>query len=354
MRAAVFHGPGDLRVSNVPDPGPPPGGLLLRVRACALCGSDVRTFKHGSSYLTTPWIIGHEIAGEVAATGDGCTWPRVGDRVQIATAVPCGRCRPCGNGWLTMCERIMAHGFHYPGGLAELMPVAAEAIAMGAVNPIPDALPYEQAAVTEPLSCVLNGQQLVDVRLGDHVVVIGAGPIGCLHVQMARARGASAVIQMEVNPVRLARAKEFGADLIVDVTSDDPHTVVRDATDRRGADVVIVATPTPEAQALAVELAGVHGRVSLFGGLPPTAPTATLNTNLVHYKELTLVGSFTSTPAQNTDALRLIASGRVDVARLIDKVIDLDDVASGLNLLERGEALKVVVTSNPQEVRDDS
>jgi L-iditol 2-dehydrogenase len=359
MRAATFHGPGDLRITDVTDPEPPPGGLLLRVRACAICGSDVRTYRHGSSHLETPWIIGHEIAGEVAALGKGTTGAQVGDRVQIATAIPCGRCHACGRGWLTMCTRIKAHGFHYPGGLAEFMAVQPEALAMGALNPIPEGLPYEQAAATEPLACVLNGQQLIDVQLGDHVVVVGAGPIGCLHVQMARARGASQIIQLEVNPVRLARAKAFGADLIVDTTQDDPHEVVRDATEGRGADVVISATPTPEAQALAIELAGVHGRVSLFGGLPPTAPTSTINTNLVHYKELTIYGSFTSTPQQNTLALGLIASGRIDVGRLIDSVVGLDDVVTGLGQLERGEALKVVVTPNPattksEESRDDS
>ncbi|MGI8626179.1 MAG: zinc-dependent dehydrogenase [Geodermatophilaceae bacterium] len=345
MRAAIFHGPGDLRITDAPDPDAPPGGLLLRIHACALCGSDVRTFQHGSSYLSTPWIIGHEIAGEVVAVGEDCTW-RVGDRVQVATAVPCGRCPSCGKGWLTMCERIMAHGFHYPGALAELMPVASEAIAMGAVNSIPDGLTYEQAAITEPLSCVLNGQQLVDVRLGDYVVVIGAGPIGCLHVQMARARGATHVTQLEMNPTRLARAKEFGADVIVDVNDTDPASVVADVTNERGADVVIVATPTPEAQALAVEIAAVHGRISLFGGLPPSAPTATLNTNRIHYRELMVVGSFTSTPAQNTAALELIASGRIEVGRLLDTVLGLDDVVTGLQLLQRGEALKVAITPN--------
>jgi L-iditol 2-dehydrogenase len=347
MRAAVFHGPGELTVENVPEPDLPEGGLLLKIRACALCGSDVRTYQHGSSHLHTPWIIGHEIAGEVVdadGNGDG---PAVGDRVQVATAVPCGHCYPCSMGWQTMCERIMAHGFHYPGGLAELMPVQREALEMGAVNRIPDDLSYEEAAVTEPLSCVLNGQELVDTQLGDHVVVIGAGPIGCLHVQMARARGASFVVQLEINPARLERAREFGPDLLLNPDEVDVRAAVLDVTDGRGADVVIVATPTPEAQALAVELAGVHGRISFFGGLPPNAPTATINTNLVHYKELKLVGSFTSTPAQNTKALGLIASGRIDVAKLLDSQLGLDEVVDGIEQLRRGEALKVSIAPNP-------
>jgi L-iditol 2-dehydrogenase len=346
MRAAVFQGPGDLQVTDVPEPQAPPGGFLLRVHACAICGSDVRTYRHGSSHLATPWVIGHEIAGEVAVLGEGCTWPEVGTRVQIATAIPCGRCRACGRGWLTMCERIKAHGFHYPGGLAELMPVEPEAIAMGGVNPIPDGLSYERAAVTEPLACVLNGQQLVDVQIGDHVVVIGAGPIGCLHVQMARARGATRISQLELNPARLERAKDFGADDLIDVGRDDPRAAVREVTGGRGADVVISATPTAATQALAVDIAGVHGRISLFGGLPPSAPVAEINANTVHYKELVIYGSFTSTPAQNAQALHMIATGRIDLSRFIDATIGLDDVVTGLGLLEKGEALKVVV--NPQ------
>ncbi|HEY1627355.1 MAG TPA: zinc-dependent dehydrogenase [Streptosporangiaceae bacterium] len=346
MRAAIFQGPGDLQVAEVPEPEAPPGGFLLRVHACAICGSDVRTYRHGSSHLATPWVIGHEIAGEVAVLGEGCEWPELGARVQIATAIPCGRCRACGRGWQTMCERIKAHGFHYPGGLAELMAVNPEVIAMGGVNPIPDGLSYELAAVTEPLACVLNGQQLVDTQIGDHVVVIGGGPIGCLHVQMAKARGATQVIQLEVNAARLARAKEFGADLLIDSSQQDPRAAVREATDGRGADVVISATPVAETQALAVELASVCGRISLFGGLPPSAPTSVINTNTVHYKQLTMVGSFTSTPAQNAEALHMIATGRIDLSHFIDSTIGLDDVVAGLGLLERGEALKVVV--NPQ------
>lgn len=165
-------------------------------------------------------------------------------------------------------------------------------------------------------------------------------------MQLARARGVSHIIQLEINPARLERAREFGADLLVNPDVDDVSTVVRDATEGRGADVVIVATPTPEAQALAVELAGVHGRISLFGGLPPDSPTATINTNLVHYKEIMLLGSFTSTPLQNTKALGLIASGRIDIAKLLDTKLGLDDVVGGIEQLRRGEALKVAITPN--------
>lgn len=346
MRAALFYGPHDLRVEEVADPTPPAGGFLLKVRACALCGSDLRTFQHGKSGLHTPWILGHEIAGEVAAVGEGCAWPAVGERVQVATAIPCGRCYPCAMGWQTMCNRMKAHGNHYPGALAELMPVTADELSIGGVNRIPADLAFEHAAITEPLACVLNGQELVDTHLGDTVVVIGAGPIGCLHVQMARARGAAQLIQLEVNPVRLERARRFGADLLLRPDSDDVRQAVRDATGGRGADVVIIATPTADAQALAIELAAVHARISLFGGLPPEAPTATLNTNLVHYREMKLLGSFTSTPAQNAKALGLIAAGRIQVAPLLDATLHLDDILDGIGQMIEGKAMKVAITPN--------
>lgn len=242
-----------------------------------------------------------------------------------------------------MCTAVKAHGNHYPGGFAEYMAVAAEVIEQGAVNLIPDHVSFDEAALTEPLACVINGQELVNTSLGDMVAIIGAGPIGCLHVEMARARGATRIIHLELQASRLERARAFGADVYINSSLEDPVERVLEVTDGQGADVVIVACPSKEAQAQALQMAGVRGRISLFGGLPKSDPYIKFDSNIVHYKELAVYGAFTSSPEQNRTALALIAASRINTQALITHKLPLADLVRGIELIERGEGLKVVV-----------
>jgi L-iditol 2-dehydrogenase len=343
MKAAVYEGKESIQQREVDMPALPEGGLLLRVKACAICGADVRTFHHGHRSRQPPWIIGHEIAGQVAQVADGVERLRVGDRVTVAAAVPCGQCRFCVQGWRNMCSSIKAHGNHYPGGFAEYMAVMPEVIEQGAVNRIPDHVSYDEAAITEPLACVINGQELLNVSLGDTVAVIGAGPIGCMHVEVGRSRGANRTIHIELQASRLERAKAFGADFYINSRLEDPVEKVREVTDGQGADVVIVACPSREAQEQSLEMAAVRGRISLFGGLPKSDPYIKFNSNIVHYKEITVHGAFTSSPEQNQNALGLIAAGRINTQALITHKLSLTDLVKGIEIIERGEGLKVVV-----------
>lgn len=344
MLAAVYQDVEDIKVQRVPVPELPTGGLVIRVRACALCGSDLRNYRHGSSHLQPPWIIGHEIAGEVVQVDqDLATSYEVGSRVAVANAVPCGHCVPCQRGWLNMCDDVKAHGFHYPGGLAEYMAVQPEAVLAGAVHHIPTHVSFEEASVTEPLACALNGQEQVEVGFGDTVVVIGAGPVGCLHVELARIRGASSVMLVERNSARLEQAAQvLDADHYIDAAAQDAVEAVLRATGGRGADVVIVACDSAQADAL--RMAAVRGRVSFFGGRPKTEPTVRIDANLLHYRELRVVGAFTSSPMQNRAALGLIASHRVRVKSLISAVLPLPKLIDGLHMIENGSVLKVVIT----------
>lgn len=343
MRAAVYEGKENIQLREVDNPVLPDRGLLLRVKACAICGTDVRTFHHGHRSRQPPWIIGHEIAGQVVEVAPGVPHLAEGDRVTVAAAVPCGRCRFCVRGWRNMCTAVKAHGNHYPGGFAEYMAVAAEVIEQGAVNLIPDHVSFDEAALTEPLACVINGQELVNTSLGDMVAIIGAGPIGCLHVEMARARGATRIIHLELQASRLERARAFGADVYINSSLEDPVERVLEVTDGQGADVVIVACPSKEAQAQALQMAGVRGRISLFGGLPKSDPYIKFDSNIVHYKELAVYGAFTSSPEQNRTALALIAASRINTQALITHKLPLADLVRGIELIERGEGLKVVV-----------
>ena len=344
MKAAVFYAPGDLRLEDVPDPKPGPDELLLRMRACATCGTDAKIFQHGHQRLDPPQIIGHELAGEVVEVGSDVSGFGGGDRVQVIAAVPDGTCEFCRGGMMAICANQTSMGYQYPGGFAEFMVVPQAVLKVGGVNQIPEGLSYAEAAVTEPLACAVNAQELVNVTDGDIVVVMGAGPIGCLHVRLARSRGASTVYLVDINAGRLAlSAERVQPDAAIDGSTVDVVETVRELTSGRVADVVITAAPSGKAQEDAVEMAAPRGRISLFGGLPKDDPFIRLDSNKVHYRELFVVGVNGSSPAHNTQALDLIAGGAVPVADLITHRMPLDGVLEAIAAVTSGEAVKVVV-----------
>jgi L-iditol 2-dehydrogenase len=309
-----------------------------------MCGTDLKISRHGHHHIDPPRTLGHEIAGEIVAAGDGVEGWSAGDRVQVIAAIPCGTCRECRAGLLTVCPRQTSMGYSYDGAFAPYCLVPAAALAAGGINRIPGHLSFAEASLTEPLSCVINGQELARVGEGDDVVVIGAGPIGCLHVRLARANGAGRVFLLDVNAERLERAAALVApDAAVDSTGRDAVAAVMYLTEGRGVDVAITATGAGAAQEQALAMLARRGRLSLFGGLPKDRPTIALDSNLVHYRELTLVGANGSSPQQNALALALIADGTVPVDDLITHRLPLDEVPAGLDLVARGEAIKVVI-----------
>lgn len=343
MRAAVFHGPQDLRVCHIPRPRIAETELLVKVAACAVCGSDVRTFRHGARNISKPVVLGHEVSGTVTEVGRGVSGYRVGQRVAVAPAIPCGDCGYCRRGAETMCERLRSIGYEFDGGLAEFMAVPSSAVRAGCVNSVPENVSFDEAAIAEPLACVINAQELVGLGDGDTVVVLGAGPVGCLHARLARVRGASTVVLVDIRPERLPLAEAFGADLLIDGSREDVRVRVLEATGGEGASVVIVAAPSHRAQEQAITLAARRGRVNFFGGLPKTAPIISLDANIVHYRELSIVGSYGSRPAHNRMALELIAASRLCVRPLIGLELPLDRVVDGLHAVEQGRVLKVIV-----------
>lgn len=344
MKVVRFYAPGDVRIAEAREPDAGAGEVKLRVRACSTCGTDVKIFRFGHHHIVPPRTMGHEIAGEIVTVGEGVTGFAPGDRVQVIAAIPCGQCAECRRGRMTVCPNQESMGYHYDGGFAEFLVVPAKVLAVDGLNRIPDEVSFAEASVAEPLACVLNGQTLARVGDGDDVVVMGSGPIGCLHVRLARARGAGRVFLVDINTERLNLAAGLvHPDATVSGAETDVVEAIGKLTDGRGADVVITAAASGAAQEQAIAMAARQGRISFFGGLPKDNPVIACDSNLVHYRELTIVGANGSSPAHNAQALALIASGAVPVADLITHRLPLAQTLAAFDIVARGEAIKVTI-----------
>jgi len=344
VRAAVVEGLGQIEVREVEDPEVSADSILLRVKACAICGSDMRIIFKGDSRARFPMIAGHEMAAEVVEVGSGVSGFAPGDRVVVAPGVSCGECYCCRNGWQNLCVNMISIGYSWPGGFAEYMVPPPRAITQGFVNKIPDSLPSEEATLVEPLACCINGQELVKVARADSVAIIGAGPIGLMHAQLALRRGCDKVIIIQRSRRRLEMARERrAAQAFVSSLDEDPVERVLEETEGRGADVVIVAAASKDAQAMALRMVGLRGRVSYFGGLTHGDSLTVLDTNLIHYKECVVRGASSSTSRQNKEAIDLLASGAVNAKELISHVFSLEEMGAALEVVRGRRGLKVVV-----------
>ncbi|GLU49127.1 zinc-dependent dehydrogenase [Nocardiopsis ansamitocini] len=344
MLVARFYAPGDVRIEDAPEPDAGPGEVKIRVRNCSTCGTDVKIHRHGHHHISPPRVIGHEIAGEVVAAGEGVEGWAEGDRVQVIAAIPCGKCPDCQRGWMTICPNQESMGYQYEGGFAEYMIVPAKVLAVDGLNRIPEGVGFDEASVAEPLACALNAQEFAGVNKGDTVVVVGAGPIGCLHVRLARARGAEKVFLVELNRGRLDMSADVvHPDAAICGAEVDAVEEVKRLTDGRGVDVVITAAASGKAQEDALQMVARRGRISFFGGLPKDKPTITLDSNVVHYREITIYGANGSSPDHNKRALELIASGQVPVSDLITHRMPLSDVLTAIETVASGTAIKVTI-----------
>lgn len=344
MKALVFYAPEDVRIEDVPEPEVGADEVKIRVRNCSTCGTDVKIFYNGHQNLSPPRIIGHEIAGEISEVGANVNGWTVGDRVQVIAAVPCGDCYECSRGWMEVCQNQTSMGYQYSGGFAEYMIVPREVLKVDGLNRIPDGVGFDEASAAEPLACAINAQSILGIEHGDTVVVFGAGPIGAMHIRLARAKGAGRVFLVDVNAERLTMTAEaVNPDEVINGSEVDVVEEVKRLTDGRGADCIITATAANVAQEQAIAMAARNGRISFFGGLPKTNPTITCDSNLVHYRQLRIFGANGSSPAHNKEALRMIASGEVPVKDLITVTVPLDQVLDAIGIVKRGEAIKVTI-----------
>ena len=340
MKAAVLRAPNEMALTEAPDPTPGAGDLVLRVKAATICGTDIRILRgRKSAGVRYPSIIGHEFSGEVVE-GNGRFRP--GQRVGVCPAIPCGRCAQCLRGRENLCPDAEAIGYQIDGAFAEFIRIPARAVELGNVHVLPDGIDFAQAALVEPLACVLNGQNKVALGQGDTVVVLGSGPIGTLHIKLARARGAARVIVSEPNAGRRAAALAAGADVGIDPTAEDLRARVREETHGLGADVVICAIGIPALAAQAIGLAGYGGRISLFAGFSK-GETGQLDVNAIHYDELCVTGAFGLSRLDYATALGIVASQRIDTSDMITHRYPLAQLDAAFGMAEGGGAMKVAI-----------
>ncbi len=306
MRATIFHRPGQVSVEERATRQPAPGELRLRIAAAALCASDVRVYR-GEKYALPGVVPGHELAGVVDAVGEGVDDYAAGDRVVICPIIACGRCRFCARGRRNRCASRRTLGYDLDGGFAEQMTVPRELVELGHVLRVPPSLPLEVAAIAEPVACTLNSLDLLGVRPGSSLAILGAGPMGLLHLLIGRASGAAPIVVSEPVAERREIAKRWGADIVVDPESEDLEASVRAQTDGYGADAVAVSVGVARLATQALQIASRQGVVNLFAGFPPGA-TIPLDLNALHYAEIVLSGSQNATTEQYRRAVALLSS----------------------------------------------
>lgn len=342
MQAAILHAPNRMQLGTVADPVIEPGDLVLRVSAATICGTDIRVFRgRKTAGIRYPSVIGHEFSGEIVAIGGPSPF-KVGQRVGVCPAIPCGHCPQCLRGMENLCPDLQAIGYEIDGAFAEFIRIPARAVELGNVHALPANVSAEEAALIEPLSCVLNGQNKVGLRQGDTVAILGAGPIGTLHVKLARLRGAGRVIVSEPNAARREAALRAGADAVIDPMQGDLRAALRSETRGQGADVVICAIGIPALASQAVGLAAKGGRVSLFAGFSK-GETGTLDVNAIHYEELQVTGAFGLTRADYENTLNMIADGRIDLSDMVTHRFGLSEIEEAFAVAESGAAMKVAV-----------
>ncbi len=344
MLAVRFYEPGKLRAEQVEIPEPGVGELVVHSSVALTCGTDVKMYRRGHPLARPPQIMGHEFAGTVSSVGAGVAGFGVGMKVVAANSAPCNRCFYCLMHQPNLCEHLNESivGFTWPGTYAEYVRIPERIVRQNTFR-IPDGVPLDEVASLEPLACVVHGWDLTrNFPPGGTAVIIGGGPIGLLHSQLARLNGAKRVVLCDVVEERLAEANRIGVDTTFNSATENPSKKVLEFTEGRGADMVVEAVGRKETWELAPKLARKGGTVLLFGGCA-SGTEAMFEAEKIHYGELHIQGSFHHTPAAVERAFTLIVSGKVSIKPLISQEMELERAEEALQLMGSGKALKIAL-----------
>ena len=337
MKAAVFKGVNNFVVEDrlIPEIKNPTD-VLLEIYGCGICGTDPKIIA-GEHPVVHGIILGHEYAGTVLKVGEKAKNVKPGDRVTVDVDIKCGECYYCKTGRENLCQNIKTLGEHLDGGYAlyNISPAST-------LYKMPDTMPFEAGILAGPISCVANGVRRAQIKPGDTVVIIGAGPMGLLYLQLLKNSEAARVIVCEVKDKRIEDAKKFGAEIVIDPKKEDPAGVVKSLTDGRGADVVIEAAGNPIATKQALSMIGRGGKVVLFG-INPQGQEVPIQPFDVTFRQIEIVGSFISNYTFHA-ALELLNAGKFDLENFITHRIKLTEIHKGIDLMKKGECIKVMIT----------
>jgi L-iditol 2-dehydrogenase len=344
VKAVQLLGKEKIRIAEVEKPTIANGEVLVKIKAASICGTDVRMYKNGYPGVSeeTPLTLGHEIAGEIVEVGAEVDFYEAGMRVAIAPNMGCGVCDQCVSGNTQLCPNYTAFGISLPGGFAEYLVVPEKGVRQGNITVIPDALSFEEAALIEPFSCVYNGQMLTADVTAETVLIIGAGPIGIMHAMLAYSRGAGQVIMNDLSAERLGTARSLVEGLIT-LTSENLKEKLDEVTNGQGVNLCIVAAPAPQAQEASFDYMATRGRVLFFGGLPKGNSTVSLDTNILHYKQLGVYGCTGASLTNYRSSAALVASGRMSLKGLISERFSIEDFNAALKNARDAIGMKNVI-----------
>ncbi len=343
MKALVLRKANDFSVEEVPVPEIKDGELLLKVDSCAICGTDGRILEGKKTKgVRYPSTIGHEFSGTIVESRNEDPSFAVGDRVGVAPVIPCFRCHSCMTGNENACLNRTAMGYEFEGGFAEYVKIPETLVKAGNLFHIPDQLSMQQAALVEPLACCINGQRKAGVAFGKTVLILGAGPIGLLHVKLSAAAGASLIIVNEPNDYRREKAAEFGAHYAVSLDTAELDSLIREKTGGIGIDCAIMAIGIPSLVNPVMKMVAKGGTFNLFAGFTGTGES-TIEANVIHYQEINVNGTSAYTRKDYKTALESLISGSVDVSGLITHQFSLEEFAEAYKVSSSGAGLKVLV-----------
>jgi len=332
-------------VEEVPVPEINENELLIKVKACNICGTDIKILKYGYRKIKEGEhrILGHEVAGEVIKKGKNISTLNLGDRVAIAPNIGCGHCYLCLAGYNNLCDDYEAFGISLDGGFAEYMKITNKAIISGNLIKIPENLSFLEASINEPLSCVYNAYESLKTDPIDNVLIVGAGAIGLLHLILSKIAGAKKIIVSDISDNRLKLAKKYGADITLNPSKVNLKEKVFINTGGKGADVIITACSVPSVQEEALDLAAKLGRINFFGGLPEGKDSIMFKSNVVHYRQLKITATTGSTISQFTKSMEILSNKKFDIRGLITHTFGLEEIEDAFGKAISGEGLKISI-----------
>jgi L-iditol 2-dehydrogenase len=343
MKAVVLLKPNEFETVEVEQPKIDANEILIKVKASAICGTDIRILEGKKTKdVRYPSIIGHEMAGIVAATGSRVEQYRIGEKVSIAPVIPCHSCYYCLSGRENACQNRLAIGYQFDGGFAEYVRIPEIALKYGHVVRLPDNVSFEEGALAEPLACCINGNKKAGVALNDTVLIAGAGPIGLIHLQLAKSAGANRVIVSEPLANRRKMAEKFGADVALDPATENVREAIMKYTNGLGVDKIIVAIGVPSLVNDLLKLVRKGGTVNLFAGFAGTGECA-VEANIIHYNEINVNGATAFTRLDYLNAVSLIAAGKVNVKDLVSHEYRIADFRKAYETCKSGNGVKVLI-----------